>query len=280
VVLATTDAWPDLATCLSVLEPQVRALDAELIIGDGDGQGLPEQYAADPDRLVWIRQPGASVFELRALGVAKARGEIIATTEDHCVVRPDWCERILAAFARDPEVVAVAGAIENGSTTSAIDWANYLHTFGALAPPVDPAQRERCPVNANLAYRRELFPAGAIEPGWMEITLNGRLFQERRFHFDDRIGVSHVQSHGFIGTLLSHFHNGRATTGLGQVSLSRRQLPWRVFGSAMRAVRRKPALAPVARRHAPLIAMLSCCHAAGEVAGILFGPGRSPAQLR
>ena len=57
VVRATTDAWPDLATCLSVLEPQIRALDAELIIGDGDGQGLPEQYSADPDRLVLRGRP-------------------------------------------------------------------------------------------------------------------------------------------------------------------------------------------------------------------------------
>lgn len=280
VVLATTDAWPDLATCLARLEPQVRGLDAELIVGDGDGQGLPEEYSSDPERVVWIRRPGASVFELRALAVERARGEIIATTEDHCVVAADWSQRILAAFDEYPDAEAIAGAVENGSTTSVIDWANYLHTFGALAPPLDPEQRLRAPVNANLAYRRALFPAGPLAPGWMELELNARLFRERRFRFDDRIVVSHVQSHGMVGTLLAHFHNGRATAGLGGVRLSRRQLPWRVFRHAMSGVRGKPALANVARRTAPVVALLSCCHAAGEVAGILFGAGGSPARLR
>jgi hypothetical protein len=30
----------------------------------------------------------------------------------------------------------------------------------------------------------------------------------------------------------------------------------------------------------PLMFLLSCCHAAGEVVGIVAGPGRSPAKLR
>ncbi len=280
VVLATTDAWPDLATCLDVLEPQVRATGAELIVGDGDGSALPERYAADPERVVWIRRPGASVFELRALGVAAARGDIIATTEDHCVVAGDWCERILQAHAAVPDVVAVAGAVENGSREHRIDWANYLHTFGAFVPPMDPRQRLRCPVNANISYKRSVFPAGPIEPGWMELALNPRLFREGRFAFDDRIVVSHVQSHGFFRTFLAHFDNGRATTGLHRIGLSRRQAPWQVFRNTLRTFDAKPELQPMLRACLPLLAGLSCCHAAGEIAGIVFGPGSSAARLR
>jgi hypothetical protein len=220
------------------------------------------------------------VFHLRALAVARAKGEIIATTEDHCVVGADWCQRILAAHQEHPEALAIVGAVENGSTATLIDWANYLHTFGAFAPPLDPSQRERCPVNANLSYRRSVFPPGPLEPGWMELELNGKLFRAGQFHFDERIVVRHVQSHGFMGTLRAHFHNGRATTGLSPRSLSRRQLPWRLFSSTMRTIRNKPELASWVRSCAPLIATLSCCHSAGEVAGILFGPGESPARLR
>lgn len=280
IVLATTDAWPDLAHCLAILEPQAEKVGAEIIVGDGDGSALPEKYTTDPGRVVWIRKPGASVFELRALGVMAARADIIATTEDHCVVEPDWCERVLAAFAEHPEAIAIAGAVTNGSTTTLADWANFLHTFGAFTPPLNPNQRERCPVNANLAYRRSVFPDGPIEPGWMEMVLNAKLFRERRFIFDDRIRVTHVQSHGFFGTLFSHFDNGRATTGLQRIPLTRRQLPWRVYGTTMRMLRNKPALDPVIRRCTPFIAALSTCHALGETVGILFGPGNSAERLR
>lgn len=280
MVLATTDAWPDLATCLAILEPQAERVGAELIVGDGDGSALPERYTTDPGRVVWIRKPGASVFELRALAVMTARADIIATTEDHCVVAPDWCDRMLAAHTEHPEALAVAGAVTNGSTETRSDWANYLHTFGAFAPPIDPAQRARCPVNANISYKRAAFPCGAVEPGWMELELNGQLFRNRQFHFDDRIQVAHVQSHGFLGTLAAHFHNGRATTGLHPVPLSGRQLPWRVYRNVMRTLHGKPELEPTIRRCKPILAMLSTSHALGETVGILLGPGGSPARLR
>ena len=32
IVLATTDAWPDLANCLAVLEPQAERAGAEIIV--------------------------------------------------------------------------------------------------------------------------------------------------------------------------------------------------------------------------------------------------------
>jgi hypothetical protein len=280
VVLATTEAWPDLATCLAVLEPQAERTGAEIIVGDGDGSGLPQKYTSDPGRVVWIRKPGASVFELRALCVMAAKADIIATTEDHCIVDPDWCERLLAAHAAHPEALAVAGAVTNGSTTSRADWANFLHTFGAFTPPVDPGQKVRWPVNANLSYKRAAFPGGALEPGWMELQLNGRLVREHKVVVDDRIRVAHVQSHGFLGTFAAHFHNGRATAGLHPIRLSRRQLPWRLYRLTMQTLRNKPELEAVIRSCKPFIAALSTCHALGETVGILFGPGKSAERLR
>jgi len=114
----------------------------------------------------------------------------------------------------------------------------------------------------------------------MELQLNGRLMRERRVAVDDRIRVAHVQSHGFLGTLAAHFHNGRATSGLHRIRLSRRQLPWRLYRLTMQTLRNKPELEPVIRSCKPMIAALSTCHALGETVGILFGPGKSAARLR
>jgi len=281
VVLATIEPWPDLANCLAVLEPQVAAVGGEIIVGDGHGEALDPRIVAKSNRIRWIQSPGASVFELRARGVESARGEIVALTEDHCVVGPDWCEQLLTAFKEHPEAMAVTGPVLNGSTEKLIDWANFLHTFGSYFPPVNRSQTDRCPPAANVSYRRTALDDGPLAPGWIELELAPRLFHQGLFYVHDKAAVTHVQSHGFWHTLLSHFDNGRSTTGLKSgVSLSSRQLPWTQYEGAMRSLGGDPRVTPALRDARPLMLLLSCCHAVGEVVGILTGPGDSPARLR
>ena len=278
VILATTDAGPDLDRCLDVLEPQVAAAYGEIIVGDGHGAAFDQRRASD--RVRCIRIPGASVFELRARGVEAARGDVVAITEDHCVVGADWCAQILEAFKANPDAMAVSGPVLNGSTDRLIDWANFVYTFGAFFPPVNRAQRYRCPPAANIAYRRSAVGSGPLAVGWLELELGPRLFFQRAIHTHDAITVTHVQSHGFWGTLRAHFHNGRSTTGLRRAPLARGTLPWKHFASAYRSMSPGTRSAPAVRAALPLVFLLSCCHAAGEVVGSLAGPGNSPARLR
>ncbi len=41
VVIATTKAWPEIEPCLESLHWQALAMGAEVLVGDGHGQGLP-----------------------------------------------------------------------------------------------------------------------------------------------------------------------------------------------------------------------------------------------
>jgi hypothetical protein len=281
VVLATIEPWPDLANCLAVLEPQVAAVGGEIIVGDGHGAALETAtVTAASGRLSWIRIPGASVFELRARALERARGEIVALTEDHCIVGAEWCAQILDAFARNPSAMAVTGPVLNGSTDKRIDWANFLHTFSSQFPPVNPDQRLRSPPAANVAFRRSAIGSGPIMPGWLELELSGRLFREKLFILDQRIAVTHVQSHGFFGTLLAHFDNGRSTTGLRRRRGQHVNRPWDLLRVIWRSMSRDVRSMTQVRASLPLIFLLSCCHCAGEMVGVLAGPGRSPARLR
>jgi hypothetical protein len=280
VVLATIEPWPDLANCLAVLEPQVAAVGGEIIVGDGHGAALDAAKAATSDRLSWVRIPGASVFELRARAAERARGEIVALTEDHCIVGADWCAQMLEAFRHNPNAMAVTGPVLNGSTDHLIDWANFLHTFGSCFPPVSKDPGNRAPPAANVAFRRSAIGAGPIAAGWLELELSGRLFREHLFYVHEGITVTHVQSHGFWGTLQAHFDNGRSTTGLRAAPRRRVQRPWDVFGSAWWSMSRDARALPAVRASVPLMMLLSCCHWAGEVVGAFAGPGRSPARLR
>ncbi len=282
VILATIEPWPDLANCLTVLAPQVAAVGGEIIVGDGHGEGLDASHAAGSELLSWVRLPGASVFELRARAVERARGEIIALTEDHCIVGQDWCQQILEAFAANPAAMAVTGPVLNGSIDRLIDWANFLHSFGSVFPPVNEGQRDRVPPAANVAFRRSAIDAagGPLPAGRIELEISPRLFRDKLFFVHAGITVTHVQSHGFWGTLGTHFHNGRSTTGLSRVPLSSRQLPWNLLRGSLRSMSAETRRSATVRASLPLMFLLSCCHAAGEVAGIVAGPGRSPAKLR
>lgn len=282
VILATTDAppWPDLVNCLEVLAPQVAAVGGEIIIGDGHGAAAEENRPAGSSVVSWIRIPGASVFELRAHAAERARGEVIALTEDHCLVGPDWCQQILDAFSNHPHAMGVTGPVLNGSSDHRIDRANFLHTFASYTPPVSKTQYSRCPPPANVAFRRSALGPGPIPAGHLELELSPQLFRQGLFHVHDGITVTHVQSHGFWFTLRAHFDNGRSTTGLHPVSLTRRQLPWNLFRGSLRAMSPEARETRVVRDSLPLMFLLSCCHAAGELAGIIAGPGRSPARLR
>lgn len=280
VIVATTQPWPELRPCLEALLPQARATESELIAADGSGQGLPRLLPADYEKIVWIKEAGASVFRLRALGVAAARGRIIATTEDHCVVNSDWCARILRAHENRPDAAAIAGPVENGSISTLIDWANFLQTFGAFAPPLNSSQRKRCPTNSNLSYKREVLLQEQLQPGWMELVLNPSLCQEGRVVMDERVTVTHVQSHGLLGTFKAHFHNGRTTTGLGPLGLSKRQLPLTQLLSTLGTIRGKRHLYGRVLACLPWLGLISCCHAAGELVGLMAGPGKSPERLR
>jgi hypothetical protein len=280
VILATTDPWPDLANCLNVLGPQVAAVGGEIIVGDGHGEALDSATVAASDPLSWVRLPGASVFELRAHAVEQARGEIVALTEDHCIVADDWCQQILHGFRLNPAAMGVTGPVLNGSNNYRIDRANYLHTFGSCCPPMNKSQRQRCPPPANVAFRRSAIGPGPIPAGRIELEVTPRLFNDRLICVHDGMTVTHVQSHGFWGTMLMHFDNGRSTTGLHHIPISRRQLPWNLFRDTVRVFSSGARSTPSIGATMPLVFLLSCCHAAGEVAGILAGPGRSPARLR
>lgn len=288
VVVTTTDPWPKLETFFEAIEPQLREVGGQLVACDGSGRGLPPGLA-DDGRYVAVVQSGASVFDLRARGAVAASGEIVAFTEDHCVPEPSWCAEVLAAHRRAPDAAVVGGAVVNGSTSTLTDWANFLMTFAEYLPPLGPAPGARVPLAANLSFKRSALPAEAPPPGWIELELLPRLCREGRVALSDAPRVGHVQSHGVLGTPVVHFHNGRSTTGLRSHRSSNGELarevvrhawhPFQLWRETLAAVRARPGLPLRAKLSLPAVLGLALCHSAGEVVGLLRGPGDSPRRL-
>jgi hypothetical protein len=158
---------------MSTLFAQARAVDAEIIAGDSNGHGLPDDLGPYPG-IIWIRSPGASVFQVRARAMAQAKGEIVALTEDHCRLPPDWCVRILQAHEEDPEAAVIGGGVENGATHNLIDWASFFYANGMAILPLAPGPSNQL-LQLNLSYKQRVVPKTVPEQGRMEFMLNQEL---------------------------------------------------------------------------------------------------------
>jgi hypothetical protein len=290
VVIATTKPWPEVRACLDSLRDQARETGAEVIVVDGNGRGLPEDLTDSYPQVTRLVREGASVFYLRAVGIAAASGDIIAITEDHCRVAPDWCEEIIRAHEEHPEAAAIGGAVENAATSSLIDWANFALVFSPFMPPIRNGESDVIALQANISYKSRVIPDDMGPLGMMEMLFN-RALRERgeKLVADGRILVHHDQSHGWAGTFASHFHNGRSIAGFrlqqmgGLDRLARIGstviIPPFLLYRTLRNVHGKGRLDDGILASVPLIVPLVFCHAAGELIGYIKGPGNSPQHI-
>jgi GT2 family glycosyltransferase len=289
VVVATTQPWPKLQGCMTSLYSQAKDAGAEIIVADSHGQGLPDDSVTFPG-VIWLKSLGASIYQLRALAMAQARGEIVALAEDHCQLGPDWCAGVLRAHQEYPDVAVVGGAIENGATNSLIDWASFFYVNGHAMQPLG-TRRTRQISQVNVAYKRRVVPATVPQLGRMEFMLNETLgAQGEKLLVDDRITVNHIQSLGFLDTCKIRYHSSRSVGGfrLEQIGPLERGIrlaacfvmPPILFFRAVFPLIGKPRLRGKLIMSLPLMALLVCIRSVGAFTGLVTGPRNSPQQIR
>ena len=200
-LLATIRGWPVMRPALEHLVGQTLAAGGEVIVADGSGESPPsdDDMAEVGGPIVWLSMPDASVFQLRLAAYRAARGDVIAVTEDHCFVAPDWIERILAAHASYPEAGVVGGAVLNGTDRKVVDWAAFFLTQGPLMPPLETGFAARVSGPANCSYKRRVLErlGGDDEQGVIDFLELPVALEDEKLVTDDSIRVLHHQSQGF-----------------------------------------------------------------------------------
>jgi hypothetical protein len=292
VILAATHPWPEVEPCLESLYEQAQAVGAEVIVADGDGHALPTDGAARFPDVVHLLAPGASVFQLRALAARRASGEIVAVTEDHCRVSPDWCAQVLEAHRRYPHAAAIGGVVENGAQRRLVDWACFVIPNGPFMRPLRNGKTRTISLQANISYKRwALEDADAGDGlGLMEMLHNRKLLARgHELVADDQLVVEHIQFVTIRSACAMHCHNGRSVAGFRLAQLSFLERLMRLGGCSIltfvnlwktvRPLREKGRLRGRILAALPLSGLLLCCHTAGEFVGYLAGPGWSPQHL-
>jgi Glycosyl transferase family 2 len=286
-IVTCTQPWPEVRGCLELLLAQAGSGDIEIIVADGSDRGLDAEVAA---RVTWLRCPGRGPHELRWQGLTEARGDVVAITEDHCDVPPDWCLQMLCAHARHPDAAAIAGSVTNGATSRTVDRASFLLVHGSNVP--GRARRSPDwfpPVGSNVSYKRERVLPLVREPGDLELVVTPQLWRQGALRLDESIVVAHSQSMSPAAHVANHFHAARSHAGLAArrgVPARRRALvrdavglPRNLLRPALGACREVPPYRSDVRRLVPAMTALAFAATAGYLAGVA-GPGRSLRRLR
>jgi GT2 family glycosyltransferase len=286
VIIPSVNGFPELGECLEAMRRREPDVDCEILVVDRCGEETRRQIRERfPAVQVIDAPPNTSIPALRAMGMHRARGRIIAITEDHVLVPPCWFQRIREAHAAGFK--AIAGPVENGSVDRLTDWAVF---FCEYAPFMPPAPTGVVPVIAgnNTAYDRELL--GRVDQSTLEQMWEYFLHQQIRrmgvpFYRDEAMTVSHKKEFGFWYFLSQRYHYSRSFAAMRtkQAPMLRRMiiaaatplLPPLLLVRMYRSVMEK-------RRHVkefflslPLIFPFLISWAWGEAVGALLGPGAS-----
>jgi hypothetical protein len=253
-LVSDTTGAPDCAhlePCLASLTRQAGAPPMEIIVPVLPGTAgiaelrrkYPEARITEmPNLRLYTGQPGSREHhdELRARGMAQARGRIVALIEDHGIAAEDWAARIVERHGSQADGIGgaagIGGAIENGINRP-LNWAVYYCDFLRYQRPF-PEGDSWVASDANVSYKRTALES--VAPVWSEVfhesSVNGALRgRGERIALSQAIVVyQHRQGLDFKGAMKERFVWGRsyAATRAGLAGNSKR-IFWAVFAPAL-----------------------------------------------
>jgi hypothetical protein len=293
VVIASSNEGALLEQCLDALAPQAASQHVEILVVRASDRATAIDRNDVTARMPWVRwidaPLGATVPELRGLGIAAARADRVALLEDDCVVSADWCRQ---AATVPSSVAAVGGAVEPGPYRRGLDWAVYFCEYGRFMLPVSSAPSAPLTGN-NVVYSRtalEALPEDMraqfrevfVHSEWHRTGVPTQATGSLIVHNINTWSVAHVTS--------GPFHHGRAyaaqrfgaRSGVARACLAALTLGLPFLKSvriASEVISRGRLVGRLALAF-PWILVFVTSWSAGELAGCLWGPGTSATRWR
>jgi GT2 family glycosyltransferase len=269
---------------LDSLRPQCARLGAELILARAAREPTAALAGIATGCRIVPAPADADVPRLRGAGLAQARGEWVALTEDHCIADPGWLDALV--MAGDPEIQVLGGTMGNAKRDRATDCGAFFSEYGffganrshtaAGAPPLV--------TGANVAYHRSVVAevAAWARDGEWENVIHDRLHASgRRFRLVPAARIRQNLSYRLAPFCRDRFEHGRdyAAMRARGLPLWRRAalvaatpvLPALLAARVARLV--DPRERPEFRRALPATLMFLAAWSIGEAVGYASGSG-------
>ncbi|MDA9865175.1 glycosyltransferase [bacterium] len=136
VVVCTRDRPEPLRRCMAALAKCDPAPDEIIVIDNAANPGGLEDVLAAFPAVRLVHEPRAGLSFARNNGLTKAKGAVVAYTDDDVAVTPNWISAIRAAFS-DPKVGSVTGPVLPARLRSDAEFAFEID-IGGLAPSLLP----------------------------------------------------------------------------------------------------------------------------------------------
>ena len=293
VVIASVNGTPYIVECLEHLTSQQGDIPYEVLVMDccdEETRAAIRERFPQPEVVLVEIDGRPSIPKLRAIGMDRAKGRMVAILEDHCNVPPDWFTAIKRAHEEGHQ--AIGGAVENGATDRLIDWAVFFTEYASFMRPVQTG------TVAYIAGSSAIYDKQAIdrvepehyEECW-EYWMHQRMKEQGvEFHCADDLWVSHKKNFGFWYFMSQRYHYSRSFAGarMQKESFFKRfayagaaivllppLLMWRILRTVWAKGNRRGTFI----KASPIIGTFMISYAWGEAMGALFGPGNSLARV-
>lgn len=218
VVIAAHDAVGVIGECLGALRAQRGAGHDEVIVVDSSTDGtdhvIRERF---PDvRLLHFCEPLA-VPQLRARGIAAARGEIVAILDPYSIVADDWVESVRKSH-QDRANPIIGGTVElyDAARQDLLTWATYINEYGMFMPPMPEGEIEIL-AGSNISYKRSVLDDRAApdpEGFWKTFVNDQARSGGESLWLDPDVRVSLKKPIPFGDFFRTRFQHGRCYAGM------------------------------------------------------------------
>ena len=237
IIIPTYNRPGRLADCLVALAGQNYSRDRFEVLVVDDGGALSPASVVDRfhDRLelTLIRQGNAGPSSARNTGARRAKGEMLAFTDDDCLPHADWLRALAARYVSAPDPVIVGGHVENVLVNNRYAVASQMIVDVGHAYHNKDPDRARFFTANNLAIPAENFH----ELGGFDVTFGTTASEDRelcgrwlhrgyRMIYASEAVVGHAHQLTWRSFCHQHLNYGRGAVRLQRV---RRRHGWDLF---------------------------------------------------
>jgi hypothetical protein len=266
--------------------------DTEVIVVRAAGMEKPDRLRHSYARFIWLEAPErCTVPQMRRLGIETSSGDIVALTEDDCLMQPSWSR--LLRRAHEQNFQAIGGAVVPAEFDSPLDWGVFFCEYARFLPPFEGVVTA-LPGN-NVSYKRATLHAlqakGLFETGFYEAFVNLTLMQSgEQLHADRELSVTNINHRRLPNATSVPFHHGRGFAGMRFAQHSSwLRAPYLAITVVLPALQTLRVCHQVLSRKQyrtqllgalPAILLFWISWSIGEFMGYLLGPGASLEQWR